>query len=126
MQRARRPFSLALAKLGSNKPARTAMMAMTTKSSIRVKAEPQEAIGHRFFDAARFKGNCSCLGFISLEFRLMRVGVKHGFWAFGRVENADSHQTLMKPTTRTLATACAMMWGVCVGLGTPPDGLQTV
>src|ERR1043166_398702 len=56
MQAARRPLSLALASAGNNNAARIAMMAITTRSSIKVKAprfQPQ-----RQCDASCFTGLC--------------------------------------------------------------------
>src|SRR6266480_1314527 len=52
LQTARWAFSLARAKAGSSKAARIAMMAITTSSSIRVKAEPTETFT---CEPARFK-----------------------------------------------------------------------
>jgi len=48
-QRARTAFSLASERAGNNMPARMAMMAMTTKSSIRVNAVPRDPADLRIF-----------------------------------------------------------------------------
>jgi hypothetical protein len=47
MQAARRPFSRAAASAGKSNAARMAMMAMTTRSSIKVKAAVFAALGLR-------------------------------------------------------------------------------
>src|ERR1700742_5192567 len=71
MQRARRPRSLALASAGSSSEARIAMMAMTTRSSIRVKPAGREV--RRLFpaDAEQPESMDRCFfwlpGFIGLQ-----------------------------------------------------------